>query len=233
MPSNASAMMIFIPKKRPHFRVTNPLGRPSGQRTSSSSCSLILIPCTHFSQLASTLVSFPPFLLGDGRNLTVPFTSHFSSRRLLEIIESPIILARHLVLPNCETWVHESYTIALLGEAAHPNLVSRAFQRDEAPDRFSRVAFFFCVPFDLRSSPHFLGRCLSRHKPGCHHISSIRPCGRTAVFQSINRDVYGRFGRPRRAFLPTAVVGPGSFFDGGLPGPATGENPLRCLPRSS
>ena len=146
MPSTASATMISIPKKRPHFRATNPLGRPSGQRTSSSSCSLILIPCTHFSQLASTLVSFPPFLLGDGRNLTVPFTSHFSSRRLLEIIESPIILARHLVLPNCETWVHESYTIALLGEAAHPNLVSRAFQRDEASDRFSRVAFFFRGP---------------------------------------------------------------------------------------
>ncbi|KAF9644987.1 FAD/NAD(P)-binding domain-containing protein [Thelephora ganbajun] len=42
--------------------------------------------------------------------------------RLLEIIDSPIILARYLVLPKCETWVHESYTIALLGEAAHPNL---------------------------------------------------------------------------------------------------------------
>lgn len=50
--------------------------------------------------------------------------SHFSSRRLLEKIDSPIILARHLVLHSSETWVHESHTIALLGEAAHPNLVS-------------------------------------------------------------------------------------------------------------
>ena len=68
-----------------------------------------------FSYISSSMI--------DMYKLTVAFLP-FSSRRLLEIVESPIILARHLVLPRCETWVHESHTIALLGEAAHPNLVS-------------------------------------------------------------------------------------------------------------
>lgn len=62
------------------------------------------------------------------------FVSPFSVKRLLEIVDSPVVFARHLELPNCETWVHESSTIALLGEAAHPNLVSGAFQRADASD---------------------------------------------------------------------------------------------------
>ena len=62
--------------------------------------------------------------IDNGHGLIVPLPLEPSSRRLLEVIKSPIALARYIALPKCETWVHESHTIALLGEAAHPNLVS-------------------------------------------------------------------------------------------------------------
>ena len=180
MPCIASATMISIPKKRPHFRATSRLGKPSGLRTSFSSCTPTVIPCTCFLELV-----LPRFLffvpLGDKHEL-IPPVSHFSSKRLLEVIESPIILARHLVLPTCETWVHKSYTIALLGEAAHPNLVSRAFQHDDASDWFSWIIFSSSpVLLDFHSSSHFHKQWLSCREPGRRHILSICPCGGTAV----------------------------------------------------
>lgn len=128
--------------------------------------------------------------------------------------------------------MHGSKTIVLLGEAAHPNPVSGAFQ----PRRRIRLVLTdnFFLPRFSSIYAHYPN---SSNTPPCHKSRNTISCsflrGGIAVFQSIGSDVCGRRGCLRRAFLPPAVVGPSSFIDGGLPRPATAENPSRRLSRAS
>ena len=143
-PYIATPTMITILRTIPHFRATTHLGESSGPRKSSSTCTPSVMPCTcsPVSVIPRSLFSVP---LSSRHWLIVSPASYLSSKRLLEVVEAPIALSRHLALPSCETWVHHSYTIALLGDSAHPNLVSCAFQRGSASDSFSPVTFSSAV----------------------------------------------------------------------------------------
>ena len=182
MPYIASATMTSILKKHPRFPAASRLGKPSTLKTSFCSCTLIVTRCTYLHLMA--IVAIPHLRRRQARTDCI-FASDFSSRRLLEITDSPIVLARHLVLPRCETWVHESHTIALLGEAAHPNLVS-GFQAQMA-GRIWVLTALFHRPDGMRS-PHISELCLTLlHALRRNAIPLCPPFGRENSRVLINR----------------------------------------------
>ena len=182
MPYIASATMTSILEKLPHFPAASRPGKPSTLKTSFCSCTLIVIPCTYLHLMA--VVTIPHPRRRQARTDYI-FASDFRSRRLLEITDSPIVLARHLVLPRCETWVHESHTIALLGEAAHPNLVS-GFQA-QMTGRIWVLTALFHRP-DGMLSPHIYELCLTLlHTSRRNAIPLCPPFGRENSRVLINR----------------------------------------------
>lgn len=138
-PSIAIPTMTTTLKTIPHFRATTRLGESSGPRISSSTCTPSAMTCTCFPH-RSFHVPFSPPPQQQAWADRAP-VSYLSSKRLLEVVEAPIALSRHLALPSCETWVHHSHTLALLGDSAHPNLVSCAFQRGSTSDSFSPAIY--------------------------------------------------------------------------------------------